>query len=51
MQINLSLNFQDLLEIQLPEIIDNENDKVFLNFNKLPNFIEFDSKNLKLLIN
>ena len=50
-QINLLPNSQDLLEIPLPEVIDNENDKIFVNFTKLPNFIEFDSKNLKFLIN
>jgi hypothetical protein len=44
-QINLLPNSQDLLEIPLPEVIDNENDKVLVNFTKLPNFIEFDSKN------
>jgi hypothetical protein len=43
MQINLLPNSQCLLEIPLPEVIDNEKDKVLFNFTNLPNFIGFDS--------
>ena len=32
MQIKLFPNSQDLLEIPLPEVIDNENDKILVNF-------------------
>ncbi len=32
-QINLLPDSQDLLAIPLPEVIDNENDKIFVNFN------------------
>ncbi len=32
-QINLLPDSQDLMAIPLPEVIDNENDKIFVNFN------------------
>ena len=41
---------EDLLNISLPGVADNENDKIKISFSHLPNFLFFDEVTNKIIL-